>query len=384
MRNSSLLRVLHVTRDLPPVSKGGLSTAVGGLITAQVRAGHACGALSFDGWRPARGGQGSQLAERGHHNGASVCRLSAPAQLEDARRFAQDCMPDLLHVHHGMLWPFAEELRRSLGVPAAFTVHVHQAEMNRLRGVTEQTKSLEGQVRALSGADLVLAPSVACARAVRADYPGLEVVVTPLGVEPGDEPLDAERRGPLLYVGRLGDVKGTLEFFALCQRILPMHPDLGAVVVGGLPDSPRGERRWRRRWEEGAPSEIASRLHFAGWCGPEVVREYLRTTRALVVPSWTETFGLTVLEGMLAAAPVVASACPAIAELLDEGVGVLVPPRDVDALTVAVDAVLSDPVSARAMGGRAALRARERHRWDRVVGTTLEAYRSVLGRPREG
>jgi glycosyltransferase involved in cell wall biosynthesis len=318
------------------------------------------------------------------HHEAPVRRLAGPEHLADAVDFARAQAPDLLHVHHGMLWPFAAELRATLGVPAAFTVHVHQAGLNRLRRVTERTMSLDGQLRALSEADLVLAPSVACATAVRADHPDLDVVVAGLGVfdTAAARAAVAERvpgAGPVLYVGRFADVKGTRAFFELSRRVLARHPDLEVMVVGGLPDNPRAERRWQRRWAEAAPPELGARLRFAGWCGAEEVSQHLAAARVLVVPSWTETFGLTALEGMLHGAPVVASACLAMVELIDhERTGLLVGVQDDAALHDGVERLLGDDDLAHVLGRAGAAEARGRYAWQQVIGQTVAAYRGAL------
>mgnify|MGYP002266956844 CR=1 FL=1 len=63
-----------------------------------------------------------------------------------------------------------------------------------------------------------------------------------------------------------------------------------------------------------------------------------------VAPQRWEGFGLTPLEAMSCGAPVVATRVGAFEELVAEGeTGTLVDPGDIDAMTVAVDAALSDP-----------------------------------------
>jgi glycosyltransferase involved in cell wall biosynthesis len=283
-----------------------------------------------------------------------------------------------------MLWPFAATLRETLAVPALFTVHVHQAALNRLRGVTERTMSLDGQERALVEADAVLTPSLSCTASVRTDHPERPIFTTPLGVFDSDAARAAvdgrtERcRDTVLYVGRFADIKGTEDFFEVARRVLAKRPASRAVVVGGVPDNPKAERRWRRRWEEGTSPTLVERLRFEGWCTPAALSVHLAAARVLVVPSWTETFGLTVLEAMLHATPVVASACPAIAELLDDGrTGLLAPVRDVAALVGCVERLLDDDELAVTLGHQAAVRARAVHRWAQTVHGTRMAYRSA-------
>lgn len=82
----------------------------------------------------------------------------------------------------------------------------------------------------------------------------------------------------------------------------------------------------------------------------------LASVDLLIVPSESETAGLTALEAGAAGLPVVATRVGGLPEAVRDGVtGVLVPPRDADALARAVVDVLSDEAAASAMGraGRA-------------------------------
>ncbi len=93
----------------------------------------------------------------------------------------------------------------------------------------------------------------------------------------------------------------------------------------------------------------------------------------LVLPSWIEGLPLVVLEAMAAGVPVVATSVGGTPEAVVDGeTGLLVPPRDVDALAGAIDALLSDPERAQRLGAAGRRRARERFDADaaaqRVVG----------------
>ena len=70
-----------------------------------------------------------------------------------------------------------------------------------------------------------------------------------------------------------------------------------------------------------------------------------------VLPSYREAQGLSILEAMALSRPVVASAVGGIPEMIDDGrTGLLVPPRDPDALAAAITRVLNDHVFAERLG----------------------------------
>jgi glycosyltransferase involved in cell wall biosynthesis len=81
--------------------------------------------------------------------------------------------------------------------------------------------------------------------------------------------------------------------------------------------------------------------------------------------------------------PVVATAVGGLVDSVADGVtGVLVPPRDPDALGRALAALLADGSRRAASGAAGVGRARDRDRWSRVAADTDAVYRQVLSRPR--
>ncbi len=177
--------------------------------------------------------------------------------------------------------------------------------------------SLDGQERAIAEADAVFAPSRTCAESLKGPAVEGRLHTTTLRIEDTPEAREAAAQREmseaktLLYVGRFADVQGTQEFFQMAQNALQLGPSLPVAVAGGVPDNLNADRRW----QADCPPDIAERLRFVGWCTREVLSLHLRSARVLVVPGWTETFGLTVLEGMLHGVPVVASSCSGSSEL---------------------------------------------------------------------
>ena len=112
----------------------------------------------------------------------------------------------------------------------------------------------------------------------------------------------------------------------------------------------------RDRFEASSPSGLRGRgladaVNFPGRVGD--VAWWLRRADVVVHPARWEGFGLALLEAMLCARPVVATAVSSIPEIVADGeTGLLVPPEDPAALAEAVTVLLDDP--ARAAGdGRA-------------------------------
>lgn len=355
-----MTRVLHVTRDLPPRTRGGISTAVGGLMRASALP---SAAVSFDGWRP-RGGGGGLRRE------GDVVRVVGPDALDEARRFARAWAPDLVCVHHGMLWEFG----RDLGLPTLLYVHVVQEALRRARGLEGPTGSERAQAVALREADAVAVPGQAAARllaTVHADA-AARALVLPLGVEPPTEPAVERDPDRVLCVGRFDVLKGTADVLALVEPLVRARPGAVVELVGGLPDNPKSARRWLRRWEAGPAARAA--LEAPGWLDRQELGRRLRRAAVVLAPSHQETFGLAVLEAQAHGCAVVASDIPAHRERIRSGLsGILVPVGSRGSLLEATLSLLEHPQDASVLGARAAREA-EGSRWSARVGAHEDAW----------
>ena len=105
----------------------------------------------------------------------------------------------------------------------------------------------------------------------------------------------------------------------------------------------------------------------------------------VVVPSRApEAFGLTVVEAMAAARPVVVTDAGAMAELVDHGrCGIVVPKGDPRSLAAAVARLIDGPTFARQLGEAGQTRARERYGLDAWVERMIELYAATIPTLRE-
>ena len=206
--------------------------------------------------------------------------------------------------------------------------------------------------------------------------------VDPERFSPGE---DGERSG-VLFVGRLTPHKGV----DLLLRALPAGAR--AVVAGSAGHD--------ARWPESDYPLMLRRLargrdvRFAGPVRDDELPSLHRRAAVFALPSVHETcygrsvgiselLGLSVLEAMASATPVVCSAIGGLPEVVRDGeTGVLVEPGDVDALREAIDALLRDPARARRMGRAGRALVLERFTWDACARRCLAAYGELVTRPR--
>lgn len=255
------------------------------------------------------------------------------------------------------------------GIPCVLHVrNLHEALPKRL---------LYGTLARLPAVRLVIANSAASAGPYRRPA-GRKVVVVPNGVDLDEYREAALPRGTLRrelgagpdtvlvgFTGQLIPRKGIDPLVRAAARLLPGRPHLLFVAAGEVPVGSPADFLARYRALAGELG-IADRFRFVGF-RPDV-RPLVVDFDLLVLPSFQEPFGRSLIEAMALGRPVVATRVGGVPEVVTDGEdGILVAPGDVDQLAAAIGALVDDPIRRAAMG-RAARRAVER-RFDVAVLT---------------
>ncbi|MFZ4153269.1 glycogen synthase [Streptomyces pseudogriseolus] len=245
---------------------------------------------------------------------------------------------------------------------------------------------------AYEAADAVIAVSGAMRDDILHCYPALDparVHVVHNGIDtslyrpdPGTDALDRiglDRSRPyVLFVGRITRQKGVPH---LLRAVRGVDPAAQVVLCAGAPDTPEIDREFRELYEE--LSRVREGVHWIPQMlpRPEVIQLLTHAT-VFACPSVYEPLGIVNLEAMACGTAVVASRVGGIPEVVDHGrTGLLV---DLDdgfeaGLTRALDAVLGDPETARAMGEAGRERAVGEFGWDAVARRTAGLYEKILG-----
>jgi phosphatidylinositol alpha-mannosyltransferase len=177
----------------------------------------------------------------------------------------------------------------------------------------------------------------------------------------------------LFFVGRVEPRKGAMYLLRAYARIKERHPNTRLIVAGRGPEI--GDLRrfaHERRVED---------VFFAGRVSDEDKARFYKTADVFVAPSTgQESFGIVLLEAMAAGRAVVASDIHGYKRVVQRNVtGLLVEPKDPDALADAIERLIVDPARRRSLGDAGARRAIE-FDWQHVTGELVNVYEEVIAR----
>ena len=173
----------------------------------------------------------------------------------------------------------------------------------------------------------------------------------------------------VMHVSNFRSVKRVRDVVRIFARVRAAMPST-LVMVGDGPDRAAAE-------EEARELGIDKDVRFLGRI--EMVAPLLACADLFLLPSQTESFGLSALEALSSGAPVIASAVGGLSEVVRNGeTGCLLPLGDTAAMGDAAIGILSDSAQWTRMSEAAKRDARERFAIDSIVERYQLLYRSAV------
>jgi glycosyltransferase involved in cell wall biosynthesis len=170
--------------------------------------------------------------------------------------------------------------------------------------------------------------------------------------------------------------KGQRYLIEAATLVLRQVPDARFVIAGDGELRPQLERQVKEH-------RLEKHVILAGF-RPDVLSLH-RAFDIFVMSSVTEGLGTSLLDAMACGKPIVGTTAGGIPEVVADGVtGLLVPPRDPEALARALVTLLKDRGLRVQFGAAALARVRERFSAERMVQDTLRVYQRVVQRPAAG
>ncbi len=168
-------------------------------------------------------------------------------------------------------------------------------------------------------------------------------------------------------IGALVPHKDHVTLVHAARRLIGRFPGLHWVIAGD------GELRPLLTWLIGELG-LGDRVHLLGQVGHPL--KLIADSDIYVMSSREEGLGTSVLDAMARGIPVASTSAGGLPEMLHEGAGILVPPRNPEALAGAVERILCDEVLRRRLVEKAS-RVVEGFSAERMAAEVHSVYRSV-------
>ncbi len=184
----------------------------------------------------------------------------------------------------------------------------------------------------------------------------------------------------VLQLGRMVPRKG-IENVVRAMALLPRETQPRLLVVGGESDTPdpRVTPEIGRLQGIARSLEVDDIVTFTGRRQRDQLRHYYCAANVFVTTPWYEPFGITPLEAMACATPVIGSAVGGIQYSVVDGLtGYLVPPNDPRSLAEHLLYLQQHPALARALGLAGVRRAQMMFTWDQVAQQLAATYRRLV------
>ena len=309
---------------------------------------------------------------------------------------------DVIHSHYWLSGKVAMPAAKELEIPLVHTMHTmaRVKNLNLAEGESpEPMIRVQGETQVVAAASALIANTDAEAASLVSLYdacPDTVHVVTP-GVDlftftPGQSRSAARESLGLLpdslivsFVGRIQPHKGPEVLIRATSELVKhspqLRPRLIVNIIGGA---------------SGANTEEVDRLKdCTQWLGiDDVVRfappvsradlpQWYRASDLVVVPSYSESFGLVALEAQACGTPVVATAVGGLRTAVADGIsGVLVDGHDPKAWSSVIARLLQEP-QRRVLLSMGAIEHASHFGWDGTARGTLDIYDVVISGARK-
>lgn len=128
----------------------------------------------------------------------------------------------------------------------------------------------------------------------------------------------------------------------------------------------------------------SDKITFTGALDKVEVLNAMKRATLLVLPSYTEGFPNVIIEGMAMQCPIVATRVGAVANMLNDGysnpAGLVVEPKNVEALTEALDFMISNPDQAKIFAHNAYLKVKSEYTLEKVCHQYEKIWTNCVNR----
>lgn len=286
---------------------------------------------------------------------------------------------DIIHTH----WPLPHAVFGHVACKISRAKHILYFHGVELMWVKNEVKFLKPFLRwTIKQADAVMCNSSHTAARIKEIY-NREVHIIPSGqavmsnVKAAEQMKQVNNQKQILFVGRLVERKGVKYLIEAFSKIVN-KVDARLNIIGSGPEMEMLQKLTRERG-------IETKVNFLGMVSSKDLDYYYRNADIFVLPAVidskgdTEGLGVVLIEALTYKLPVIASSVGGIVDIIkDNETGLLVPEKDIDALSNAMLKLLTETDFAKQLAENGYQYVNKVFNWDSITDQIINLFNSLI------
>ena len=234
--------------------------------------------------------------------------------------------PDVVHAHFYSIAAIASILKKKYDIP--FVITEHSSKLNKpAEQISDLDKHLASQ--AYRYCDQLICVSEALRNNIIQNFQHDSIVIPNMVDNQCFHPNDnAKSATPFVFVS-VGNLIPIKAFDQLIEAFAQVKGNAELYIIGDGPELEKLKKQTK-------VLQLDSKVTLLGRLNRDEINKVYQKSHVFVLPSQSETFGVSYIEAMYAGLPVIATRCGGPESFVNESNGILIPVNDVAALTEAM------------------------------------------------
>jgi glycosyltransferase involved in cell wall biosynthesis len=185
------------------------------------------------------------------------------------------------------------------------------------------------------------------------------------------EKLDLTNYAIITFIGRLIYAKGAQDLIAIFPKIKKKNPNTKVIIVGDGP--------YKNELQKMIDKEYKNDILFLGTKTPREIVGILNITDIFINLSYSEGFGITILEAGAVGVPIIATEVGGVPELIkDYETGIIINPGDREHLYSAIVELIDNSDLRKKLSGNIRLHVKNNYNWDVIIMRYIQLFRGCI------
>ena len=234
--------------------------------------------------------------------------------------------PDVVHAHFYSMAAIASILKKKYDIP--FVITEHSSKLNK---PAEQISDLDKRIatQAYRHCDQLICVSEALRNNIIQNFQHDSIVIPNMVDNQCFHPNDNAKSAPPFVFVSVGNLIPIKAFDQLIAAFAQVKGNAELYIIGDGPELEKLKTQIK-------DLQLDSKVMLLGRLNRDEINKIYQKSHVFVLPSQSETFGVSYIEAMYAGLPVIATRCGGPESFVNESNGILIPVNNVAALTEAM------------------------------------------------